>query len=126
MKKTISLNMGPQHPSTHGVLRLKLKLDGEIVKDLEPVIGYLHTGIEKNTEKHLWQQAVTDVTRMDYVSNISHEAAYCLAVEKGLNITKKIPKRANIIRVLFLELSRIASRRFRQYSHWAFTKGWEG
>jgi NADH-quinone oxidoreductase subunit D len=108
-EQIIKLNMGPQHPSTHGVLRLKLELIGEKVKSVTPVIGYLHTGIEKNTEKHTWNQAITDVTRMDYVSNISHEVAYCLAVEKLLNITNDIPKKASVIRVLFLEASRIAS-----------------
>jgi NADH-quinone oxidoreductase subunit D len=105
----IIVNMGPQHPSTHGVLRLVLELEGETVTECRPVIGYLHTGIEKNTEYRNWTQGVTFVTRMDYLSNMFNEAGYCLAVEKLLDITDQIPQRANTIRVMFMELQRIAS-----------------
>jgi NADH-quinone oxidoreductase subunit D len=103
------VNMGPQHPSTHGVLRLILTLDGETVTELRPVIGYLHTGIEKNMEFRTWTQGVTFCTRMDYLSPIFNETAYCLAVEKLLGITDQVPPRANVIRVMMMELNRIAS-----------------
>ncbi len=101
------INMGPQHPSTHGVLRLVLELDGEYVVSCRPVIGYLHTGIEKNTEYRTWQQGVTFVTRADYLSPFFNEVAYCLAVERLLGI--EAPPRAWVIRVLVMELNRIAS-----------------
>jgi NADH-quinone oxidoreductase subunit D len=101
------LNMGPQHPSTHGVLRLLLTLDGEEVVDLRPIVGYLHTGIEKNAEYRTWQQAVTFVTRADYLSPFFNELAFCLAVERLLGI--EAPPRAQAIRVLVCELNRIAS-----------------
>jgi NADH-quinone oxidoreductase subunit D len=101
------LNMGPQHPSTHGVLRLVLTLDGENVVDIEPVIGYLHTGIEKNTEYRTWQQGVTLVTRADYLSPFFNEMAYCMSAERLLGI--EAPPRAQAIRVLLCELNRIAS-----------------
>jgi NADH-quinone oxidoreductase subunit D len=103
------VNMGPQHPSTHGVLRLVLTLDGETVTELRPVIGYLHTGIEKNMEFRTWTQGVTFCTRMDYLSPLFNETAYCLAVEKLLGITGEIPERATIMRVLLMELNRISS-----------------
>ncbi len=103
------VNMGPQHPSTHGVLRLILTLDGETVTELRPVIGYLHTGIEKNMEFRTWTQGTTFCTRMDYLSPLFNETAYCLAVEKLLGIEAEIPERATIIRVLMMELNRIAS-----------------
>jgi NADH-quinone oxidoreductase subunit D len=105
----IVVNMGPQHPSTHGVLRLVLELDGETVTECRPVIGYLHTGIEKNIEFRNWTQGVTFVTRMDYLSNMFNEAGYCLAVEKLLGITDEITERTTTIRVMFMELQRIAS-----------------
>src|SRR5919106_1072713 len=101
------VNMGPQHPSTHGVLRLLLTLDGENVVDLKPIVGYLHTGIEKNTEYRTWQQGVTFVTRADYLSPFFNELAYCLSVERLLGI--EAPPRAQAIRVLVCELNRIAS-----------------
>jgi NADH-quinone oxidoreductase subunit D len=101
------VNMGPQHPSTHGVLRLLLTLDGETIVDLEPIVGYLHTGIEKNTEYRTWQQGVTFVTRADYLSPFFNELAYCLSVERLLGI--EAPSRARAIRVLVCELNRIAS-----------------
>src|SRR5260221_2427746 len=103
------INMGPQHPSTHGVLRLILTLDGETVTELRPVIGYLHTGIEKNMEYRTWTQGVTFCTRADYLMPIFNETAYCLAVERLLGISDRIPERANVIRVLMMELNRISS-----------------
>jgi NADH-quinone oxidoreductase subunit D len=105
----IVVNMGPQHPSTHGVLRLILELEGETVTEARVGIGYLHTGIEKNLEYRSWTQGVTFVTRMDYLSPFFNETAYCLAVEKLLGITDEIPERATVIRVLLMELNRISS-----------------
>src|SRR5689334_7127026 len=105
----IVVNMGPQHPSTHGVLRLVLELEGETVTDVRAGIGYLHTGIEKNTEYRTFTQGVTFVTRMDYLSPIFSEVAYCLAVEKLLDVTDQIPERATVIRVLMMEPNRISS-----------------
>jgi NADH-quinone oxidoreductase subunit D len=101
------INMGPQHPSTHGVLRLLLTLDGETIVDCQPIVGYLHTGIEKNTEYRTWQQGVTFVTRADYLSPFFNELAYCLSVERLLGI--EAPPRAQAVRVLVCELNRIAS-----------------
>jgi NADH-quinone oxidoreductase subunit D len=106
-EETMIINMGPQHPSTHGVLRLVLELDGEYVVSCRPVLGYLHTGIEKNTEYRTWQQGVAFVTRADYLSNFFEETAYCLAVERLLGI--EAPPRAQLIRVMGCELQRIAS-----------------
>src|SRR5271166_5553405 len=103
------INMGPQHPSTHGVLRLVLTLEGETVAEVRAAIGYLHTGIEKNMEFRTWTQGVTFCTRMDYLSPLFNEATYCLAVERLLGIEDKVPERAQIIRVLMLELNRISS-----------------
>lgn len=108
-EERIIVNMGPQHPSTHGVLRLVLELEGETITEVRTGIGYLHTGIEKNIEFRNWTQAVTFVTRMDYLSPIFNETAYCLAVEKLLGITQDIPERASVIRVLMMELNRISS-----------------
>lgn len=108
-EERIVVNMGPQHPSTHGVLRLMLEIDGETVTEARAGIGYLHTGIEKNMEFRTWVQGVTFCTRMDYVAPFSSEAAYCLAVEKLLGITDDVPERAQAIRVLLLELNRITS-----------------
>ncbi|NLU61331.1 NADH-quinone oxidoreductase subunit D [Rhodococcus sp. HNM0563] len=105
----IVVNMGPQHPSTHGVLRLILEIDGEMVTEARCGIGYLHTGIEKNLEFRNWTQGVTFVTRMDYLSPFFNESAYCLGVEKLLGITDLIPERASIIRVMLMELNRISS-----------------
>ncbi len=105
----IVVNMGPQHPSTHGVLRLILEIDGEQVVDARAGIGYLHTGIEKNMEYRTWTQGVTFCTRMDYVAPFSNEAAYVGAVERLLQIEDSIPQRALDIRVLMLELNRISS-----------------
>ncbi len=105
----IVVNMGPQHPSTHGVLRLILEIEGETVIEARCGIGYLHTGIEKNLEYRNWTQGVTFVTRMDYLSPFFNETAYCLGVEKLLGITDAIPERASVIRVLLMELNRISS-----------------
>jgi NADH-quinone oxidoreductase subunit D len=101
--------MGPQHPSTHGVLRLILELEGESVTEARCGIGYLHTGIEKNLEYRTWTQGVTFVTRMDYLSPFFNETAYCLGVEKLLGITDQIPERAQVIRVMMMELNRVSS-----------------
>ena len=103
------VNMGPQHPSTHGVLRLILEIEGETVTEARCGIGYLHTGIEKNMEYRSWTQGVTYVTRMDYLSPFFNETAYCLGVEKLLGITDQIPERATVIRVMMMELNRISS-----------------
>src|SRR6195952_5219014 len=106
-EERLVINMGPQHPSTHGVLRLVLDLEGETVTKARVVIGYLHTGIEKNTEYRNWTQGTTFVTRMDYLAPLFNETAYCLAVEKLLGI--EAPPRAQTIRILVMELNRIAS-----------------
>ena len=105
----IVVNMGPQHPSTHGVLRLILEIEGETVTEARCGIGYLHTGIEKNLEYRNWTQGVTFVTRMDYLSPFFNETAYCLGVEKLLDITDDIHERATVIRVMLMELNRISS-----------------
>ena len=107
--EVLVINMGPQHPSTHGVLRLMVECDGETITSIRPGIGFLHTGIEKNMEYRSWTQGSTFVTRMDYVSPLFNEAAYCLAVERLLNIEDQIPQRAQDIRVLMMELNRIGS-----------------
>ncbi len=106
-QETMIINMGPQHPSTHGVLRLLLELDGETVVTCTPIIGYLHTGIEKNTEYRTWPQGITFVTRADYLSPFFNELGYCLAVERLLGI--EAPPRAQVLRVMFNELNRISS-----------------
>jgi NADH-quinone oxidoreductase subunit D len=108
-EERLVVNMGPQHPSTHGVLRLILTLDGETVTEVRPVIGYLHTGIEKNMEFRTWTQGVTFCTRMDYLAPIFNEAVYCLGVERLLGVEQEIPERANVLRVLTMELNRISS-----------------
>ena len=103
----MTVNMGPQHPSTHGVLRLVLQLDGEVIQSISPTIGYLHTGIEKTAEQKKWQQVVPLVERMDYLGPQSNSLAYVLAVEKLLGL--EMPQRVKDIRVLLAELQRIAS-----------------
>jgi NADH-quinone oxidoreductase subunit D len=108
-KERIVVNMGPQHPSTHGVLRIILELDGETVTEARCGIGYLHTGIEKNLEYRTWTQGVSFVTRMDYLACMANEAGYVLAVEKLLGIEQDVPERAQLIRVVALELQRISS-----------------
>ena len=110
-EERIVLNMGPQHPSTHGVLRLVLELEGETVTDARVVVGYLHTGIEKNTEYRTWTQGVTFLTRADYLSPIFNETVFCLGVERLLGVTA--PERAQLIRVLLMEINRISS-------HWVW------
>src|SRR3954447_7182429 len=105
--ETMTVNMGPQHPSTHGVLRLVLRLDGETVLSASPTIGYLHTGIEKTCEQKKWQQVIPLVERMDYLSAQSNSMAFSLAVEKLLGL--EVPERVQTIRVLLAELQRINS-----------------
>jgi NADH-quinone oxidoreductase subunit D len=107
--ETMIINMGPQHPSTHGVLRLMLELDGETVLRTKPVMGYLHTGMEKTGEDLTYVQGGTNVTRMDYASPIFNELAFALAAEQLLGITGAIPARAVWIRMLMCELNRITS-----------------
>jgi NADH-quinone oxidoreductase subunit D len=105
--KTMVLNMGPQHPSTHGVLRVLLELDGENVVSAIPDLGYLHTGIEKSCEAKTYSQAITLTDRMDYLNPLGNNLVYCLAVEKLLDL--EVPKRAQYIRVMMVELQRISS-----------------
>jgi NADH-quinone oxidoreductase subunit D len=106
---TMTLSLGPQHPSTHGVLQVVVEISGEVVEKLEMEIGYLHTGIEKTCENLFWTQASTGIERMDYLNPLGNALCYLLAVERLLGIDDKIPERAQVIRVLFCELSRIAS-----------------
>jgi len=108
-RDTLILSMGPQHPSTHGVLRVMLKLDGETVITAEPEIGFLHTGIEKQAENLFWQQAITVVDRADYLAPLSNSLCYVLAAERLLDIDRQIPERARVLRVMFTELTRLAS-----------------
>jgi NADH-quinone oxidoreductase subunit D len=103
------VNMGPQHPSTHGVLRLILEIEGESVVECRCGIGYLHTGIEKNLEYRNWTQAVTFLTRADYLMPLFNETVYCRAVEALLDVEDQVPPRATVIRVLMMELNRISS-----------------
>jgi NADH-quinone oxidoreductase subunit D len=117
-QETMIINMGPQHPSTHGVLRLLLELDGETVVSCKPIVGYLHTGIEKNCEYRTWQQGVAFVTRADYLAPFHNEVAYCMAVERLLGI--EVPPRAQMLRVLFSEMNRISS-----HLVWLATSGME-
>ena len=105
--RTMILNMGPQHPSTHGVLRLLLEIDGETVVKCIPDIGYLHTGIEKTCEAKFYQQVVPLTDRIDYLCPMTNNLTYCLAVEKLLQL--EIPPRAQYLRVLLNELTRINS-----------------
>ena len=105
--ETMTVNMGPQHPSTHGVLRLVLELDGETVRSASPTIGYLHTGIEKTIEQKKWQQVIPLVERMDYLSAQSNSMAFCLSVETMLGL--ELPERVQNIRVLLAELQRVNS-----------------
>ena len=114
--ETMIINLGPQHPSTHGVLRIMLELEGETVLRSKPIIGYLHTGMEKTAEELTYVQGTTNVTRMDYLSPISNELVFCLAVERLLDV--EIPPRAIWIRMLMAELNRICS-----HVTWAATNG---
>jgi NADH-quinone oxidoreductase subunit D len=106
-RETIVLNMGPHHPSTHGVLRLMLELEGEVILRTEPVIGYLHTGFEKEMETRTYHQNIVFPPRIEYLATMIEEHAYVLAVEKLLGV--RAPERAEVIRVILAELSRIAS-----------------
>ena len=108
-EERVVVNMGPQHPSTHGVLRLILELEGETVTEARCGIGYLHTGIEKNMEFRTWTQGVTFCTRMDYLSPFFNEATYVLGVERLLDIEHDVPEKAQVMRVLLMELNRISS-----------------
>ncbi|MDP9444474.1 MAG: NADH-quinone oxidoreductase subunit D [Actinomycetota bacterium] len=108
-EERVVVNMGPQHPSTHGVLRLILELDGETVTEARCGVGYLHTGIEKNMEYRSWIQGVTFCTRMDYLSPFYNEATYSFGVERLLGIEDDIPEKAQAMRVLLMELNRISS-----------------
>ena len=105
--ETMLLNMGPQHPSTHGVLRLLLELDGETVINCIPDIGFLHTGIEKNMEAKTYQKAEVMTDRMDYMNTVGNNFTYCLAIEKLVGLD--VPPRAQAIRVILAELTRIQS-----------------
>src|SRR5919109_4039495 len=106
---TMTVNMGPQHPSTHGVLRLVPELDGETVVSVSPTIGYLHTGIEKTAEQKKWQQVIPLVERMDYLGAQSNSLAFILATERLMGIEQRIPERVRNVRVLIAELQRISS-----------------
>ena len=106
-RRTMTLNMGPQHPSTHGVLRILIELDGETILKAAADIGYLHTGIEKQCEVRTWQQVVPLTDRVDYLSNLSNNLCYCLGVEKLLQL--EVPARAQWTRVMLTELTRINS-----------------
>ena len=103
----MTLNMGPQHPSTHGVLRVALELDGETIVGCKPIVGYLHTGMEKQAEYKTYTQSIPQTDRMDYISPMSNNLAFCLAAEKLLGIEP--PARVQAIRVLLTELTRISS-----------------
>jgi len=104
---TVLLNMGPQHPSTHGVLRLLLELDGEVVINVIPDIGFLHTGIEKNMEAKTYEKAAVMTDRLDYLNNLGNNLVYCLAIEKLVDLD--VPERAQVLRILMVELQRISS-----------------
>ncbi|MGH2825225.1 MAG: NADH dehydrogenase (quinone) subunit D [Thermoleophilaceae bacterium] len=106
----LTINIGPHHPATHGVLRLLTTLEGEMVRDVKPIIGYVHTGIEKSCEDQQYWKAITFVERMDYLAYYFNAMAYCMAVEKLLDI--EVPPRAQYLRVAHLELNRIASHLF--------------
>jgi NADH-quinone oxidoreductase subunit D len=105
--ETVLLNMGPQHPSTHGVLRLLLELDGEVIINCVPDIGFLHTGIEKNMEAKRWEMAEVMTDRTDYLNNTGNNLAYCLAIEKLADLD--VPLRAQAVRVILVELERISN-----------------
>src|SRR5450830_1315451 len=105
--ETMTVNMGPQHPSTHGVLNLVLELSGETIVAADATIGFLHTGIEKTTEQKKWQQVIPLVERMDYLSSQSNSMAFCLSVERLLGV--EVPERVSTIRVLLAELQRLNS-----------------
>jgi len=114
--ETQIINMGPQHPATHGVLRLNLELDGETIRRVKPIIGYLHTGMEKTAETLTFAQGSTNVTRMDYLAPLHNELAFSLAVEQLLGV--EMPPRAKVIRILMTELNRVSS-----HLVWVATQG---
>ena len=105
--ETMMINVGPSHPTTHGVLRLKMELDGDIIKKCEPVIGYLHRGAEKIAENMTYNQFVPYTDRLDYIAPLSNNVAYAMAVEKLANL--EVPERCQAIRVLCCELARVSS-----------------
>src|SRR5581483_1374289 len=105
--ETMIINMGPQHPSTHGVLRVMLELEGETVLRSKPVIGYLHTGIERNQEELMYIQGSTNVTRMDYLAPLFNECVFSMCVEQLLEV--ELPERVTWIRMLMMELNRLSS-----------------
>ena len=107
--ETMTINMGPQHPSTHGVLQLVLELDGEIVRKATPHIGFLHRGVEKLAEHRTYHQVLPLTDRLDYLAPMHNNLGYVLAVEKLLGITDEIPERAQVVRVLLAELTRLKS-----------------
>jgi NADH-quinone oxidoreductase subunit D len=109
-EELLTINIGPHHPATHGVLRLLTTLEGEMVRDVTPIIGYVHTGIEKSCEDHQYWKVITFVERMDYLSYYFNSHAYCMAVEKLLE--EEVPERAEYLRVIHLELNRISSHLF--------------
>jgi NADH-quinone oxidoreductase subunit D len=109
-EELFTINIGPHHPATHGVLRLLTTLEGEVVRDIKPIIGYLHTGIEKSCEDQQYWKAITFVERMDYLAYFFNSMAYCMAVERLLD--EEVPARAQYLRVIHLELNRIASHLF--------------
>jgi NADH-quinone oxidoreductase subunit D len=115
-EELFTINIGPHHPATHGVLRLLTTLEGEVVRDIKPIIGYVHTGIEKSCEDQQYWKAITFVERMDYLSYHFNAMAYCMAVERLLE--EEVPPRAQYLRVIHLELNRIASHLF-----WIATAG---
>ena len=108
-ERTMTLNMGPQHPSTHGVLRVVLHLDGEVVRDAVPHVGYLHRGVEKLCEDITYQKCLPYTDRMDYLASICNNIGFVLAVEKLLGIEDEIPERAKVAEVIMFELGRIES-----------------
>ena len=105
--ESITINLGPQHPSTHGVFRLRVTFDGEVIVDVEPVFGYLHRGSEKLAEERNYVQVLTLTDRLDYVASMTNNQAYCLAVEKLLDV--EVPERGLYLRVMAAELQRMAS-----------------
>src|SRR5215207_3062153 len=107
--ETMTVNMGPQHPSTHGVLNLVLELSGETIVKADTTIGFLHTGIEKTAEQKKWQQVIPLVERMDYLGAQSNSLAFSLSVERLLGVDEQMPVRVKDIRILIAELQRISS-----------------
>jgi NADH-quinone oxidoreductase subunit D len=109
-EELLTINIGPHHPATHGVLRLLTTLEGERVRDVKPIIGYVHTGIEKSCEDQQYWKAITFVERMDYLAYYFNSMAFCMAVERLLD--EEVPPRARYLRVIHMELNRIASHLF--------------